>query len=270
MQFIILVLCTLLTTQLAAFKYELAVLAIFQDEARFMKEWIEFNKLVGVEHFYLINDQSTDNYLEILQPYIDAGDVDLFQAPGKKGWDFYPYQVSQYNLYLPQLQEECHWVMIIDIDEYYFPVEMFSLKEYISQYGENVGSITALWQCYGTSHVPEIPASQTRIETLTWKQDRSFPYVRVKTIFKPLYALHLDTHKTTIMANKKMINARLDKLRVNHYWVGDEKYLNEIKIPRAKKGRYFKYYSKLFEASNAVHDPIMEKYVPALRAALYP
>lgn len=30
----------------------LAVCAIFRDEAPYLAEWIEFHRLVGVEHFY--------------------------------------------------------------------------------------------------------------------------------------------------------------------------------------------------------------------------
>lgn len=39
-------------------QYELAICAIFQDEAAYLKEWIEFHKLVGVQHFYLYNHAS--------------------------------------------------------------------------------------------------------------------------------------------------------------------------------------------------------------------
>ena len=39
-------------------KYNVAVCAIFKNEAPYLKEWIEFNHLVGVEHFYLYNNNS--------------------------------------------------------------------------------------------------------------------------------------------------------------------------------------------------------------------
>ena len=45
--------------------------AIFKNEAHIMKEWIEHYLYHGIEHIYLINDFSTDNFLEILQPFID-------------------------------------------------------------------------------------------------------------------------------------------------------------------------------------------------------
>ena len=60
---------------LSQYKYDLAVCAIFKNEARFLKEWIEFYKLIGVEHFYLYNNFSNDNYQDVLQPYINSKDV---------------------------------------------------------------------------------------------------------------------------------------------------------------------------------------------------
>lgn len=44
--------------------------AIFKNESHILKEWIEHYFYHGVEHIYLINDNSTDNFLNILEPYI--------------------------------------------------------------------------------------------------------------------------------------------------------------------------------------------------------
>ena len=36
-------------------KYTVAVCAIFKNEGIFLKEWLEYHLLIGVEHFYLYN-----------------------------------------------------------------------------------------------------------------------------------------------------------------------------------------------------------------------
>ena len=78
-------LCTIYTCSFVAqvypskiYQYDFGVCAIFQNEARFMKEWIEFYKIIGAQHFYLYNNKSTDNYLDILKPYVEQGEVELF------------------------------------------------------------------------------------------------------------------------------------------------------------------------------------------------
>jgi len=55
--------------------YEAAICTMVQDEGMYLLEWIEYHRLVGIEHFFLYNDRGTDNSEKILKPYIDAGVV---------------------------------------------------------------------------------------------------------------------------------------------------------------------------------------------------
>jgi hypothetical protein len=43
-------------------KHYLSICAIFKDEAPYLQEWIEFHRLLGVEKFYLYNNNSRDNF----------------------------------------------------------------------------------------------------------------------------------------------------------------------------------------------------------------
>jgi Glycosyltransferase family 92 len=63
------------------YDYDLCVCAIFRDEAPYLKEWIEFHRLVGIQKFYLYNNASTDNYKEVLQRYINKEIVYLTEWP---------------------------------------------------------------------------------------------------------------------------------------------------------------------------------------------
>ena len=60
-------------------KYKVSVCAIFKNEAPYLKEWIEFNHLVGVEHFYMYNNNSEDDYLAVINPYIEKSWITLVQ-----------------------------------------------------------------------------------------------------------------------------------------------------------------------------------------------
>ena len=44
----------------------LAATAIFKNEAAYLAEWIEFYRLIGVEHIYLYDNCSTDNPKAVL------------------------------------------------------------------------------------------------------------------------------------------------------------------------------------------------------------
>ena len=46
----------------------LAACTIYRDDADYLPEWIEFHRLVGVERFFLYDNGSTDDHLEVLAP----------------------------------------------------------------------------------------------------------------------------------------------------------------------------------------------------------
>ena len=45
-------------------KYNLSICAIFKNEAKYLKEWIEYHRIFGVDHFYLYNIGSRDSFLD--------------------------------------------------------------------------------------------------------------------------------------------------------------------------------------------------------------
>ena len=62
-------------------RYQLSICAFFKNEARYLKEWIEYHRLIGVDHFYLYNNGSTDDFKRVLNPYVRKGVVTLVNWP---------------------------------------------------------------------------------------------------------------------------------------------------------------------------------------------
>ena len=62
-------------------RYNLVVASMFKNENSVIKEWLDHNIAVGVEHFYLIDNGSTDGYANILHPYMHRGLVTLVADP---------------------------------------------------------------------------------------------------------------------------------------------------------------------------------------------
>ena len=71
-------------------KYKLSFCLIFKNEGPFLKEWLDYHIVVGVDHFYLYNNNSDDNFREVLEPYIKDGIVTLIE---------WPYDHSQFKAY---------------------------------------------------------------------------------------------------------------------------------------------------------------------------
>lgn len=125
-------------------KYTACICGIFKDEAPFLKEWIDFHLVVGVEHFYLYNNNSTDNYLTVLQPYIDSHIVDLIEWPALHS------QMSAYKDCYLRYKDETQWLGYIDIDEFICPKYALDIKEWLKHYIKYPG-VLMYWKQFGTS-----------------------------------------------------------------------------------------------------------------------
>ena len=49
----------------------LAFTSIFKNENTYLGEWLEYHRIVGVDHFYLYDDDGSPEARELLQPYIE-------------------------------------------------------------------------------------------------------------------------------------------------------------------------------------------------------
>lgn len=96
--------------------YNLIVCGMFKNESHVLREWLEHYLYHGADHFFLINDNSDDQFMDILQPYIDKEQVTLFDS---NNWGhYYGRQRDMHNHYfLPQLNKT-KWLLIVDLDEF--------------------------------------------------------------------------------------------------------------------------------------------------------
>lgn len=125
-------------------KYNVSICAIFKNEAPYLKEWLEFNHLVGIEHFYMYNNNSEDDYETVLKPYIDKGWVTLIQ------WPHNQKQMESYMDCIEKFSAETKWLGFIDIDEFIVPKSTDNIYDFLKNF-ENRGSVNIYWRLFGTS-----------------------------------------------------------------------------------------------------------------------
>ena len=95
-------------------KAYLAIQAMFLNEARYLREWIEFHRLVGVERFFLYDHESTDGGAELLAPYVEEGIVVLHD------WPVHPGLLEANQDCIERHCDDARWVAFMDIDEFLF------------------------------------------------------------------------------------------------------------------------------------------------------
>lgn len=264
------------TAEAKKYQYELAIGAIFRDEAPFLREWIEFHKIVGVQHFYLYNNVSQDNYLSVLQPYIDSGDVELID---------WPYEDNTFNGFClnvqPQAYEDCierakkkvRWLALIDTDEFLTPVKKNTVTSVLKGYKKYAG-VSFNWQLFGTSNVPFIPENKTMIESLRLKAAPDYYLNRLyKSIVRPDYVegctnphfVNFKNKYYAVDARKRRMDktrdedrtAYLKPLVINHYWTGPEDRFYGRKLVQYKNWNPdvdYKNFQERDKPLNEIHD----------------
>jgi hypothetical protein len=252
-------------------QYELSICTIFRDEAPYLKEWIEYHRMLGVEHFYLCSHASKDNYREVLDPYIIEGIVDLQENGSEPNANVHSLcfgiQNSYYNQILSRDRGLSKWIAFIDSDEFLVPIKNDSIVNMLNDY-ESFGSIKVYWLMFGTSGVQKLRSDQLTIEQLTKCAQKDHQSCAVyKTIVKPSQANYfLGTNDVCLLEGSSCMHLAIDDMRINHYWCRDEDYFWNVKVPRhiqifGTTDGATRYYEDL----NKDSDYNIQRFVPELR-----
>lgn len=266
------------------YKYQLSVCAIFRDEGPYLREWIEFHRLVGVEHFYLYNHCSGDQYLDVLRPYILGAIVELRDrledVVGVK--EFVKLQCRCYTECLEGARGVSKWVAFIDSDEFLFPSRERDLVDVLEEY-QRFGGIAVNSLMFGTSGLRKIDRGKLLIESLTSCASKGCLKVDVKSIVRPERVMHFDNpHQPVFKEEFFLVNTdrlpfegvyssdyhQAKKLRINHYWTRGEDYFFNKKIPRQRRWGGKPDPKQILYYLNAEKDEAILRFVPALKKVM--
>lgn len=225
-------------------KWEFGICAVFKNESRYLCEWLEFHALVGVDHFFLYDDASTDDFMTVLQPWIDRGQVTLRPAKGHR-------QKRIYNHCLRHGANKCRWIAFIDIDEFLFSPERKLLPDTMERY-DSVPAVFVQWILFGSNGHQQPPSGGTldnytkslglegsiNDDFVNGKGGPKSQYVTGwardgKSIVNPRAVIEMGIHIPHQMAWGTVVNESFgpgipktdprtpfscDILRINHYW----------------------------------------------------
>lgn len=158
---------------------------MFQDEAAYLSEWLDFHRRCGVEHFFLYNNASRDDFARVLQPWVEAGKVTVID------WDIPFAKGAQERAYCHCLETfgaRARWIAFLDIDEFLFAPAAPSVASVLTEFEAHPG-VAVNWQVYGSSGLRRQPQglvteSFVRRASTQWVRNR-----RSKSIVDPRRAL---------------------------------------------------------------------------------
>lgn len=262
------------------FRHEIAMVAISKNEASSIKEWIEFHKLVGFTKFYFYDNESEDNTVDILKPYIDSGLVEYILIKGKGR------QLDAYNDAIAKHKDECRWMAFLDMDEYLMPTKPFEkiykvVSELVSKARKGAAGVGVNWCIYGSSHLEKKPNGLITENFLYRGTEKDWGNFHIKTICNPrLVKKYISPHYPIYKLGGYSINdsdgkriwgwfchdVKWQTLRINHYYCkSKEQYLQ--KISRGFGDRAGEYDMKQFNDYdlNNIKDESMLVYVDKIK-----
>src|SRR5687768_11286305 len=125
-------------------RHYLSACLCFMDAATYLAEWLAFYSALGVEHFFLYDNVSSDAYEAVTAPYVSSGRATLLTFPGRG------VQHAMYSHCLRTFGDATRWMMFCDDDEFLFPAEDVGLPGALERYEEFAG-VAVAWHLYGSS-----------------------------------------------------------------------------------------------------------------------
>ena len=257
----------------------LSLTACIKNEEHYIQEWLCYYKAMGVERFYIFNNNSTDRTEEKIKQLSFARKIKIIpHNPSVKDIQGVAF-VNSYKMYAKKTE----WMIYCDGDEYFMPTEKQDLRTYIDQYKKYSG-FGASWRIYGSSgHI--LRPRGTALENYVHRaNDEWDPNYHVKVIVKPKEVIsyltpHLfETVKGVVNENGEKLDEKMrgrttstpaKTIRVNHYfnrsyedWI-DKRRRGRATVKEKRPLEMFDIYDR-----NEVYDSIGLQYVEDVKKLL--
>lgn len=203
--------------------HNLTIAAVFKDEEKWLREWLIYHLIVGVDHFVLFNNGKSQPSFSIIEPFIDCGAVTYYDFDHKVG----DLQIVAYNLALTYYKEETLWLGFLDLDEFAFPISANTLYPLLQPYEqEGIIGLNIPVATFGTSNLNHSPTLQTESFVYRGKNSHLSNYTS-KQFFRPAFHKKYEYGGNILVEGMVDPNGKQTKynkcfreshqLRINHY-----------------------------------------------------
>lgn len=238
--------------------YIFSVAAMFKNESHCIKEWIEHYLNQGVEHFYLINDASTDNTVDIIQPYIERNLVTLYNIEPSNVPHALGNQRNMYNKYLlPHLNNnDTKWMLICDLDEFVWSPMYKTVRQFLLESVHWLAQVQMRPTIFGSNNLEKQPKSLVQGFTKRTKElptnAGSYKYfVNSSFKFSSLNIHHATPVDPEHSKQKYFMLFDAKYIRLNHYICQSKEFWVNVKCTRGDADGYLQRNMDLFDSYNA-------------------
>lgn len=178
------------------FLMRIAVVAIIKDGARYVPEWVAHHLELGVEKFYVFDDNSSDN-LRVICNQLHG----VQWHPATKTRERETLQLDVYNEALAIARNEgFDWILPLDIDEFVRLKQHATFQEMFAEHFHGASQVCMNWRIFGSNDEKFDDPTRLVLDRFTGS---SYPEFYRNKICKSLAKvsdvvyLHMHIHKVT-------------------------------------------------------------------------
>ena len=213
--------------------HNLVVCAVFKNEAHILSEWIQHYLVRGVDHIYMVNDFSTDEYQPIINSFgarITLIDNDIItRSVGR--------QTMIYEKYFRPLLCETKWMAILDLDEFLYSPTKQSFTEILSQYKDDVSQLKIDWLHFGSNGHLHQPYSVVTGFTKRAQYGKAYEFNGYKNICRASALVSFGIHLHTVTGTTVDVNPLA--LVINHYNIQSHDLYMKVKATRGDINNWY-------------------------------
>ena len=203
----------------------LGVVVIIRDEGPYLDEWLAYHHALGVDHFFIYDNGSTDDLHAVIEPWVNHGLVTLVHWPIPGG------QIDAYSHALRFYGPSVAWLAFFDVDEFVVPLVDDEIPAVLARF-EDAADVRIPRVDFGFSGHRQPPDGLT-IEAYTqvanvFGRDPSKP-PRVKTVLQPKSISAVGIHTATVaddpqgpdgkaVPSRTVGKACWEFVQLNHYY----------------------------------------------------
>ena len=257
-------------------RFDVSILAILKNEAPNMEEWLCHHMAIGVDHFFLYDNGSTDELHEVLKPYADHGVVTTVYFPMRG------LQRDANNHVVRFFGDTTEWIAYVDIDEFLVPENDESISDVMARYpdAEQVlvsrkefcysgnrtpveGFVTEEYREY-SEHVPRMGTGEVLAKPII--RPRGTARVGIHNAFtvhgRTVNTAGVSTSEGTVIEDPSYAN-----LQMNHYFTKSREEFQAKRTRATTSTHAFQLPDVPFDISGQV-DHVIDRWQPRTRALI--
>ncbi|KAF6165364.1 hypothetical protein GIB67_018808 [Kingdonia uniflora] len=138
--------------------HEMCICTMVRNQARFLREWVMYHARIGVERWFIYDNNSDDAIDEVIESLEESGEGNNIT---RYMWPWIKTQEAGFSHCALQARDSCKWVGFIDVDEFIHLPSALSLHDVLRNQSsgfDKVGELRTGCHSFGPSGLKRVPA----------------------------------------------------------------------------------------------------------------